>query len=173
MYFTGLCAPTEADYKQTPFLICHCHVLRALTWLKLNHKDYFDLIISEENLNALPECQPPVAWYHMPSDGSGPAASKSVHNIDPENRTEDGLCTVAIYGIIADKVAGLSQDARVAIAIKHLKEGGQVIGYDHSAVSESMYDNLQLFPGMFLWLFPYGLGGFENDLVTIRVPLKS
>ncbi len=174
LYFTGPCAPTEADFQRTPFLIRKTFVLHALTWLRENHKDYADLAISQENLDSYPSSQPPVAWYHLPSDGTIPAEAQSVHDAaDAEVGTDEGPCSFAIHGIVADDIVGLSRDARVALALKHLKDGGSVIGYGHSGTPESIYHNPRLYPGMFPWLYPYGLGGFGNELISIPVPTKT
>ena len=53
--------------------------------------------------------------------------------------------------------------AIVAKAVKHLKEeGGKVLAISHAENPESIYDNPQLYPMMFPWLFPYGLGGIGS-----------
>ena len=37
-----------------------------------------------------------------------------------------------------------------------------MLGIRQAKHSESLYSNSQLYPQMFPWLFPYGLGGFKN-----------
>ncbi|PSR87074.1 hypothetical protein PHLCEN_2v5260, partial [Hermanssonia centrifuga] len=171
VYFLGPCAPTETDFKRTPFLIRKHVVLRALQWLKVNHQDYGDLQISMENLQSYPEDQPPVGWYHLPDQGDFPIASLPVYETSADERgTESGSCSFAVHGICADDIAGMSKDALVAVALRHLKGKGEVVGYGHSSQPESIYKNPRLYPGMFPWLFPYGLGGFENDLALVGVP---
>ncbi|KAI0310041.1 hypothetical protein OF83DRAFT_1028120, partial [Amylostereum chailletii] len=49
-----------------------------------------------------------------------------------------------------------------ALAVKHLTDGHSALGIGHEAVPESLYQNPQLYPQAFPWLFPYGLGGIEN-----------
>ena len=58
--FTCPCQPTEDDFHRTSFLVCHNKVARTLQWLKLNHKDYSDLEISDKNLASYLEDLPPV-----------------------------------------------------------------------------------------------------------------
>ncbi|KAJ6476087.1 hypothetical protein C8R45DRAFT_834277 [Mycena sanguinolenta] len=53
--FMGSAKPREEDFACTPMLVRRAHVKAALDWSKLNHPDYSDLDISEDNLNALPE----------------------------------------------------------------------------------------------------------------------
>lgn len=47
--FTGPSAPTQEDFHRTPMLVRRQKVADALEWLKLNHEDYADLEISQEN----------------------------------------------------------------------------------------------------------------------------
>src|ERR1700734_493891 len=52
--FQGPVQPTDHDIKHTPMLVRRNNVWDALEWLKLNHIDYNDLYISQENLNSCP-----------------------------------------------------------------------------------------------------------------------
>ena len=58
--YTGPNPPTQDDYKYTLLLVRRNKILYALNWLKLNHHDYFDLEISNINLENYPESMPPV-----------------------------------------------------------------------------------------------------------------
>lgn len=50
-----------------------------------------------------------------------------------------------------------------AKAMQHFKQGGKVMAITKgSKDAESIYDNPALYPRMFLWLFPYRLGGIGN-----------
>ncbi|KAA1478463.1 hypothetical protein DENSPDRAFT_788155 [Dentipellis sp. KUC8613] len=49
-----------------------------------------------------------------------------------------------------------------AHAIQHLLSGNAALGIGRAAEPESLYDNPQLYPQAFPWLFPYGLGGIGN-----------
>ncbi|KZT15076.1 hypothetical protein NEOLEDRAFT_1082060 [Neolentinus lepideus HHB14362 ss-1] len=51
---------------------------------------------------------------------------------------------------------------RNTLAIKHLTSAGKVMAVGHAEEPESLYNNTQLHPQMFPWLFPYGLGGLCN-----------
>lgn len=72
--FTGPCKPTQSDFKRTPFLVRCNHVKNALNWLILNHADYEDITISEENLNEYSEDMPPVSIEYK----------QMLHNKTPE-----------------------------------------------------------------------------------------
>ena len=171
--FLGPSHPTEKDFARTPLLVCKHHVLRALQWLKSNHCDYRDLEISLENLNSYSSSEPPVAWFHQVSDGEAPQEATSITGDNGGPGIEHGPCSLSIHGITADSISDLSHDQRVAIAIKHLKSGGKVLGYGHAEKPQSIFHNPQLFPGMFPWLFPYGRGGFENSTIVHSVQKKT
>ena len=44
----------------------------------------------------------------------------------------------------------------------HLLQGGRALAIGRSADPESIYGNPQMYPKVFPWLFPYGLGGIGN-----------
>jgi len=56
-------------------------VSKALLWLKLNHVDYYDCEISEENLASYPEEGPPVVVDYYPSSSNKNPESTSVHDL--------------------------------------------------------------------------------------------
>ena len=63
----------------------------------------------------------------------------------------------------------MSYDAKVAHAVKHFNSGQPMLAFGHNDNPASMYHNPSLYPGMFPWLYPYGLGGFENPNITTRL----
>ena len=58
--FTGVAQPTAEDVKWTPMLARRQYISSALEWLKINHSDYANVQISQENLKLYPEEGPPV-----------------------------------------------------------------------------------------------------------------
>jgi hypothetical protein len=90
--YTGPCKPTKADFKQTPLLVRHLKVSKALHWLKLNHIDYYDCEISDRNLASYPEEGPPVVVDYHPSSSNKNAESTSVHDMEEEDGTTEGIC---------------------------------------------------------------------------------
>ncbi|KZT03005.1 uncharacterized protein LAESUDRAFT_622771, partial [Laetiporus sulphureus 93-53] len=167
--FTGPCRPSEEDFKRTPLLVRHHAVIAALRWLMLNHCDYADVSISEENLSQYPENEPPVTVLRRFSDGSTPSEAMSVHEVDEERGTNDGPCPFVMHGLSAADVATMSYKSRIITALQYFHGGGAVLGYGHGSKPESIYHNSKLLPGMFPWLFPYGLGGVENPLIKTRL----
>ncbi|TFK58008.1 hypothetical protein BDN72DRAFT_782628, partial [Pluteus cervinus] len=53
--FTGPAQPTDEDFARTPLLVRRNKVIQALKWLKINHKDYADIVISQNNIDEYPE----------------------------------------------------------------------------------------------------------------------
>lgn len=167
--FTGSVVPTKLDYKRTPLLVRHNIVMAALTWLKLNHKDYDDVVISEENMQTYPEDAPPVAVLHRPQEGKLGGEAMAVYEDDDERGVENGQCPFAVHGISGTELADMSKEAKVAVALDFFTSGGSAIAYGHSSQPASMYNNPSMYPGMFPWLFPYGHGGLGNSLISTRM----
>lgn len=81
--FVGPARPTDQDYQRTPMPVRRRRVRDALDWLKLNHSDYQDLLISLENLAELPEAGIPcgVDWKGTAKgESNNVAAAMSVHD---------------------------------------------------------------------------------------------
>jgi hypothetical protein len=140
-------------------------VKTALDWLKLNHSDYATLEISLENLADLPENGIPcgVEWKQT-EDGESTKVPEqlSVHDDSEEEGTTSGLCTFAVHGLSGEAYNNMKIDALKAKALNHLANGGQVLGVGHAEKPEETWNNVQLYPQMFPWLFPYGLGGIGH-----------
>jgi hypothetical protein len=47
-----------------------------------------------------------------------------------------------------------------------MNHGGKMLAVGHSAQPESIYNNPELYPQIFPWLFPYGLGGIESTSLS-------
>ena len=159
--FTGVAQPTEDDFKRTPMLVRRNKVALALEWLKLNHVDYTDLEISEENLQSYPlEGVPVVVDYKKTSSDSNKiVTAMSMHDNEEEEGTTEGSCPFTVHGLTGAEYETLTIQAIKARALQHLDSEGRTLGIGHSESPESLYDNPQAYPQMFPWLFPYGLGG--------------
>ena len=53
----------------------------------------------------------------------------------------------------------MTPNALKALALRYLNSGGKVLAVGHSDRIESLWNNPQLYPQMFPWLFRYGVGG--------------
>jgi hypothetical protein len=162
--YTGPCQPTKADFERTPLLVRRKKIRSALEWLKLNHADYYDLEISQENLDEYPEDGPPVVVdYHQSFTNKNPE-STAINDNEVDEGTETGKCPFVVHGLTGEEYTNKSVKALKAIALKHLTSNGKILAIGHAEQPQSMYNNPQLFPQIMPWLFPYGLGGIGNDL---------
>ncbi|KAJ7131997.1 hypothetical protein C8R46DRAFT_924021, partial [Mycena filopes] len=156
--FIGASAPTQEDFERTSMLVRREKVYTALNWLKLNHEGYTDLEISEDNLMSYKLRDIPVVVDFKRSKGdpndSIPAIARSVNDSNEEHGTVDGPCSFATIK---------------SVALQHLTREGGMLGIGQSEAPESMFRNVQAYPGMFPWLFPYGKGGIGHPTHANRI----
>jgi hypothetical protein len=150
--------------KEIPLLVRCNKIAIALEWLKLNHTDYHDLEISQENLNSYPEHGPPVVVDYHPSTSNKNPEFTSVHDLEDEDGVENSQCSFVVHGITGEEFSTKSLKAIKTLALKHLMSEGKILGIEHEKTPESIYKNPQLFPQMMPWLFPYGLGGIGQTI---------
>ena len=156
--FTGPCKPSEADLTHIPFLVRHNHVMCALQWLKANHCDYANIKISTQNLESYSETEPPVSIQYRQSNTNKSPEGTSVFDNDIEDGTEEGDCSFTVYGLTGENLDTMTISAIKAQALHHLNNRGKFLLVGQSKKLESIWNNAQLYPQMFPWLFPYGLG---------------
>jgi hypothetical protein len=158
--YTGPCQPTPADMERTPLLVRRRKVGEALEWLRLNHIDYRDLDIAYDNLASYPESGPPVVVTYRSAVVNKNPESVSAFDNDKEEGVDSGPCPFVVNGITGEKLDTMGPKALAARAAAHLRQDdGKILAIGHAEKPVSMYDNPQLYPMMFPWLFPYGLGG--------------
>ena len=171
--YIGPVKPTTEDWKRTPFLVRHNKVKDALDWLKLNHEDYTDLEISEENLKTYSETEPPVIpdWHKSDIFEDKEAKAVTSHR-EEEIGVEEGKCPFVVHGITGSELSQLEKSNPQKIrgmAIKRFKSDGYMLGIGHNSEPETLFNNAQLYPQMFPWLFPYGMGGVGNKNIEGRM----
>ncbi|XP_006462335.1 hypothetical protein AGABI2DRAFT_151828 [Agaricus bisporus var. bisporus H97] len=164
--FVGHAKPTLDDFKRTPMLVRRQKVRLALQWLKINHSDYSDLVISESNLSAYPDEGLPVMVEHCPIDGS---INPLVVPLSGEDEDDVEECRFAVHGLTGQEFSQLSVQALKARALQHLREGGSVLGIGHPEQPLSIFNNPQLYPQMFPCLFPFGYSGLGNCRMCVRL----
>ncbi|KAJ7102046.1 hypothetical protein C8R44DRAFT_641194 [Mycena epipterygia] len=151
--FMSPSAPTQEDFERTPMLVRKEKVIAALEWLKLNHEGHKDLEISRENLTTYSDRDIPVVH------DSAPAGTTAVHKMPQEHGTKSGRCSFAVHGLTGAEYATATMKTTKAVALQHLTHKGRILGIGRSEQPMSMYDDVNTYPGMFPWLFPYGKGG--------------
>jgi hypothetical protein len=80
----------------------------------------------------------------------------SVFDNTVDDGVSDGDCPFLVHGITGDQVPTQTVETLKAIALKHWNNKGGVLSVSHSAAVQSIYNNPNLYPQMFPWLFPYG-----------------
>ena len=164
--YTGPCKPTPDDLKRLPFFVRRNAVVRALEWLKLNHRDYADITISHENLQQYSETEIPVSIEYRECSGNKVSEGTSKHDLEAEHGVMEGECSFSVHGLTKDSIEMMSSEALKAAALKHLNIGGSMLAVGHGSEPESIYNNPRLYPQMFPWLFPYGLGGIGSTNIS-------
>ena len=167
--FTGPSQPTDEDFKRCPMLVRRQKVKDALEWLKLNHRDYEDLEISQENLASYSLVDIPVTidFRKTEMNSNRIPATMSLHDDEDEEGSSDGPCPFTVHGITGADYGNMSIQSLKARALRHLESEGKILGIGHDNVPQSLYNNPQAYPQMFPWLFPYGFGGIGQS------PLKK
>jgi hypothetical protein len=170
--FTGPNNPTPEDFERCPLLVRRKKVTTALEWLKLNHQGYYDLEIDYEVLKTYPENGIPVVVDYRRSATSKIPEAMSVHDNGDEDGTEKGECSFVVHNLSGEQLhaKGERPDTMRSLGMLHLRSEGRVLAIGHSEKPESLYDNPMLYPLMFPWLFPYGLGGIGNTFRDKKLP---
>jgi hypothetical protein len=143
----------------------------ALEWLKLNHIGYKDLGISYKNLNKYPEDGPPVVVDYQKSNGECDPEATAVYENKCEDGTSTGECPFVVHGLTGEELVTKSLRTLIAIAVDHMDKNKKVLAIGHEQEPQSIYHNPLLYPNMFPWLFPYGLGGIGS--VTHKGKISS
>ncbi|KAJ7101103.1 hypothetical protein C8R44DRAFT_641734, partial [Mycena epipterygia] len=100
--FTGSAQPTPEDFERTPMFVRRNKVAEALEWLKLNHRDYEDIVISRENLDSYALAGVPVAVDFRRTnkeDGNKLVTQMSVHDSEDDEGTTNGSCPFTVHGL--------------------------------------------------------------------------
>ncbi|KAF8222662.1 hypothetical protein L208DRAFT_1200091, partial [Tricholoma matsutake] len=155
--FTGPCKPTDKEFKRTPLLVRWKQVARALEWLKLNHDA--DLEISYDELNRYPEQSPPVSVEYQHSLTTKIEEGTSIFDNAVDHGVQEGNCPFIVHGLTGDQYDTKSLNALKGIALRHWNNCGAALAVSHGSSPLSIYNNPNLYPQIFPWLFPYGLGG--------------
>ena len=171
--FTGPCKPTEKEFERTPLLIRRKNVAKALEWLKLNHTDYADLDISYDELNRYPEDAPPVSVHYQHLLTNKVEEGTSVFDDALDDGVEDGDCPFVVHGLTGDHLTTKSASALKGIALRHWNNHGGALAISHDTSPQSIYNNPNLYPQIFPWLFPYGFGGIGSTNLNLSDKLHK
>lgn len=165
--FSGPREPVKSDYQCMPLLVRRNVVANALGWLKLNHCDYFDVGISLDNLNGYPEDSPPVSIQYKSMGSNKPPEATSVFDTEEEDGVQDGQCPFIVHGLFGQDIATQTSEEVKLLALQYYENNGKYLSIGRSNQPQSIYNNPTLYPSMFSWLFPYGLGGIGSTTVSL------
>ncbi|KDQ25055.1 hypothetical protein PLEOSDRAFT_1078941 [Pleurotus ostreatus PC15] len=157
--FTGPRRPEKDDLKRTPFLVRANKVRAALEWLILNHADYAQIVVDEENLDQYRDDIAPVTIQYKSTTSAKVSGTPAVNDMEEEDGTEEGPCPFVIHGLTGAQMEEMSSNALKTLALQYFSQSGRVLAIGQSSDFESIWNNPQLYPSMFPWLFPYGFGG--------------
>ncbi|KAI0790262.1 hypothetical protein BC629DRAFT_1287939, partial [Irpex lacteus] len=147
--FTGSVSPTASDFQRTPVLVRPSKVWSALVWLKANHRGYTDVSLSASNMAAYSDEEIPVAFFHQPTANSDPVATVNVSDSGAPSGTDSGPCPLSVHGVTEEDIVSMTFNDQALRAMHHLRVGGSILTVGSSSKPQSIYDNADLFPGLF------------------------
>src|SRR5262249_48664257 len=105
----------------------------------------------------------PVSVQYKPSDSNKTLESMSLYDVEDEDGVSEGDCPFVMHGITGETLENAkSVEELKGLALRHFNTGGKVLAIDGDPNPQSIYHNPSLYPQMFPWLFPYGLGGIGS-----------
>jgi hypothetical protein len=159
IYFTGPVKPVPRLLRRTPFFVRRTEIWKALNWLKLNNPEYEHIKIDAEQLLKYPIADCPIAIEYEEKTTNKVYESFGLDDQDQDDGTATGSCPFRVHGLASNRVESMSLNDMKTAGITYLREGGKMLGIGYAEEFESIYNNVQLYPRLFPWLFPYGLGG--------------
>ena len=153
--------------KAKPLAVRADKVRNALVWLKRNNRLYRNISLNEEVLRSLP--LDGILPFHIESLVS------TYDNLRRSNANDSCSDHIPFDKIVITDIEGhLSSNVLRAAALKHVqKKEGAFIVVPHGGQPESEFTNPCLFPKLYPSLFPYGVGGFEDESRKYSIPFKN
>lgn len=167
--FSGPCKPTDEDYKRALLLIRRNVVASAIKWLILNNPNYSDVSFSAENLECYSEEVPIVSVEFFEKGSAKNAEGVSVNDDLDDYDLESGECVFTVHGITGDALQSMTMEQLKGQAAIHLDNGCKFMRTSHAMNPESLWNNPQLYPKMFPWLFPFQSGGYRMHYVFTQL----
>ncbi|KAJ6448504.1 hypothetical protein C8R47DRAFT_954097, partial [Mycena vitilis] len=188
--FVGSKAPTAEWLKQKakPLTVRKERVQKALEWLKVNNHLYADVPVNHEALAALPDDGIlPFEIHHVIPDaavesstseyvpGTGAAHPPSAQVPALADILAAPPSNVPFQSVVVANVDGNSpSNVLRKAALEHMrKPGSNYIELPHGPKPVNEFNNRNLFPMMYPTLFPYGLGGPEDDRRRSKLAFKT
>ena len=174
--FIGSTKPTLKWLHENakPLAVRANKIRAALVWLKQNNKLYKDITLDEDVLQSLPEDGIlPFYIEHMSSAQEHDSLTCGYGNIRHlgNHDNKKSVDEISFDKLIITDVEGhmTTNDIRIAALNHFRKKSGMFIAIPHGAHPENEFNNSSLFPKMYPTLFPYGVGGFEDDARKYKI----
>ena len=176
--FVGASKPTLKwlHEKAKPLAVRANKVRDALIWLKKHNILYKDIVLNENVLHSLPDDGIlPFYIEHISSSQDQDSLTSTYDNLrNVHNERDHSNDPIPFEKLVIADVEGHvnSNELRLA-ALKHIqKTDGSFLTIPHGPHPENEFNNPLLFPKMFPTLFPYGIGGFEDENRKHKISLN-
>ncbi|KAG1891952.1 hypothetical protein F4604DRAFT_1510509, partial [Suillus subluteus] len=174
--FVGSSPPTREWLRKhaTLLIVCREKVRDALLWLKDNNKHYRDVTVDHENIDLLSESDiVPVHVEHLQTSEQHESLTSWYDGIGDFPVDAEWMEGIFNKVVIMDVDLNAPAHELRAAAMKHMKsKQGEFIQLPHGKWPVNELSNPVLFPLMYLSLFPYGIGGFEDPSRKEKLSLK-
>ncbi|KAJ7472993.1 hypothetical protein B0H11DRAFT_1645652, partial [Mycena galericulata] len=189
--FVGSNPPTQEwlQKKASPLIVRKERVMNALAWLKVHNHLYHNVLIDNSVLaNYESETILPFHIQHIiPSSGidattsdyvptsSEPPDSMSLPIPELSGIFRPPPSVIPFQTVVVTDVDGNAPSNILrSAAMKHMhKPGSNYVEIPHDPLPANEFNNPTLFPMMYPTLFPYGLGGFENQKRRTALGFKT
>ena len=178
--FVGSSPPTTEWLRQyaKPLCVRREKVRNALLWLKENNHLYSDISINHDVLNSLQNEQ--VLPFHIehiiPSDATETLTDRydcGIESEDLNTQSNSAINAISFQSVVIADVDGRSPVHELrAAALRHVKQGGGYIQIPHDPKPVNEFFNPDLIPMTYPTLFPYGIGGFEDQFRRVAISMK-
>ncbi|TFK57774.1 hypothetical protein BDN72DRAFT_782873, partial [Pluteus cervinus] len=167
--FVGSQRPSDEWLRQhaTPLWVRADRVRRALLWLQKNNHLYRNVSIDYAALDRLPENDILPVNLDVIQDASDIEASQSTYVDEPQEQPVGNVTqpsSVFQNLVISDvDVHAPMADIKAATMRHVFDRKNPFLQVPRGSRPESEFHSPYLFPNMYPTLYPYGLGGFEDD----------
>ncbi|KAI0038796.1 hypothetical protein FA95DRAFT_1585420 [Auriscalpium vulgare] len=182
--FVGSTPPTQEWLLQhaKPLAVRREKVRAALVWLKAHNPLYKDVTIAHEVLDGLQAEQIlPVHVEHVLPSAAGDSltarydASESMTaSLERSLQQSQSETPVTFQNVVITDVDGHAPSNELrAAAMRHVKhKGGAYVQIPHDPDPVNEFSHPALFPMIYPTLFPYGVGGFDDDRRLAKLSMK-
>ena len=178
--FVGSKPPSQEwlQKKAKPLSVRREKVREALLWLKAHNHLYNDIVIDHNMLDSLHHDQ--ILPFHVEHVLNNEASDSLTSHYDPSINLAQGHHHERNNDIPFDNVVITDIDAHApahelrAAAVRHVKKkGGAYLQIPHDPEPVNEFNNPHLLPMCYPTLFPYGIGGFEDERRTVTLSFKA